>query len=439
MSTEPVLTQHKVTVLLIDDQPMIGEAVRRMLAGEPDIVFHYCRDAAKALDEAHRVKPTVILQDLVMPDIDGLTLVKTFRANEPTRETPMIVLSTKEEPTVKAEAFALGANDYIVKLPDRLELLARIRYHSKGYINLLQRNEAYEALQESQRRLANEVKQAARYVQSLLPEKLKKGDVRTDWRFVPSAELGGDSFGYHWLDDDHFAFYLLDVSGHGVGAALLSVSAMNALRSQALPQTDFRQPSQVLVALNNAFQMDQQNGLFFTIWYGVYHKPTRRIDYSGGGHPPALLVTGPSADAGHARSPRVARPDDRRGPRPGIRDRQHRARRLRQALSLQRRRLRDREDRQDHVAVQRVPRVHETGPARCRRAARRWTASSPTTGCSRAATSSSTTSRSSSSSSADEVVLDVGDPRGLTPRSPRVRSGGTAGKASVWRARRRLC
>ena len=76
MSAEPVLTQHKVTVLLIDDQPMIGEAVRRMLAGEPDIVFHYCRDAAKAIAEAERVKPTVILQDLVMPDIDGLTLVK---------------------------------------------------------------------------------------------------------------------------------------------------------------------------------------------------------------------------------------------------------------------------------------------------------------------------------------------------------------------------
>ena len=296
MSTEPLLTQHKVTILLIDDQPMIGEAVRRMLAGEPDIAFNYCRDATKALAEAARIKPTVILQDLVMPDIDGLTLVKNFRANEASKETPMIVLSTKEDPAVKAEAFALGANDYIVKLPDRLELLARIRYHSKGYIALLQRNEAYQALTESQKRLASEVKQAANYVQSLLPDKLKKGLIKTDWRFVPSAELGGDLFGYHWLDDDHFAFYLLDVSGHGVGAALLSVSAMNSLRSQALPNTDFRQPGQVLFALNNAFQMDQQNGLYFTIWYGVYHKPTRRVDYSGGGHPPALLINGPTAE-----------------------------------------------------------------------------------------------------------------------------------------------
>lgn len=295
MSTDAHFTEHKVTVLLIDDQAMIGEAVRRMLAGEADIEFHACRDATKALDEALRIRPTVILQDLVMPDIDGLTLVKNFRAQDETRDVPMIVLSTKEEPAVKAEAFALGANDYVVKLPDRLELIARIRYHSRGYIALLQRNEAYTALQESQKRLSDEVRQAERYVESLLPDKLKKGEILTDWRFVPSAELGGDSFGYHWLDDDHFAFYLLDVSGHGVGAALLSVSAMNALRSQALPNTDFRDPSRVLFALNNAFQMDQQNGLYFTIWYGVFHKPTRQVRYSGGGHPPAILIDGPSA------------------------------------------------------------------------------------------------------------------------------------------------
>jgi sigma-B regulation protein RsbU (phosphoserine phosphatase) len=296
MSLEPALTQHKASVLLVDDQPMIGEVVRRMLAGEDDIVFHYCKDATQAVARATEIKPTVILQDLVMPEIDGLELVRLFRENEATRETPMIVLSTKEDPKVKAEAFGLGANDYCVKLPDRLELLARIRYHSKSYIYLLQRNEAYKALQASQKMLAKDVAQAAKYVYSLLPDRLKKGDILTDWRFIPSAELGGDSFGYDWIDEDHFAFYLLDVSGHGVGAALLSVSALNALRSQSLPQTNFRDPGQVLTALNKAFQMDQQNGLFFTIWYGIYHRPTRRIDYAGGGHPPALLLTGPTPE-----------------------------------------------------------------------------------------------------------------------------------------------
>jgi sigma-B regulation protein RsbU (phosphoserine phosphatase) len=296
MSEKPRLTEHKVRVLLIDDQPMIGEAVRRTLAGEQDIDFHYCKDANRALEEAKRINPTVILQDLVMPDIDGLTQVKLFREDAATRETPMIVLSTKEEPKVKADAFALGANDYIVKFPDKLELLARIRYHSKGYINLLQRNEAYAALVESQRQLAHDVAQAAKYVRSLLPEKRKRGAVLADWRFIPSAHLSGDTFYYDWIDDDHMAIYLIDVSGHGVGPALLSVSALNAMRSQSLPQTDFRDPGQVLAALNRAFQMDQQNGLYFTIWYGLYKKSTRSIIYSGGGHPPALLLTGPSPE-----------------------------------------------------------------------------------------------------------------------------------------------
>ena len=93
---------------------------------------------------------------------------------------------------------------------------------------------------------------------------------------------------------------------------MLSVSALNALRSQSLPQTDFRDPGQVLTALNKAFQMDQQNGLFFTIWYGIYHRPTRRLDYAGGGHPPALLLTGPDAESARQLAARIAGPDGRR-------------------------------------------------------------------------------------------------------------------------------
>lgn len=287
---EQLLTEHKINVLLIDDQPMVGEAVRRMLEGEDDIDFHFVSDPTKAIPTAEELQPTVILQDLVMPEIDGMTMVKFMRVNSKLKDIPLIVLSTKEEPTTKAEAFALGANDYLVKLPDRIELLARIRYHSNGYINLLQRNEAYEQLRESRDEMRKELAVAADYVTSLLPEPVKEGDIQADWRFIPSASLGGDSFGYHWLDDDHFAMYLLDVCDHGVGSALLSVSAMNVLRSQTLPDTDFLKPDEVLVALNDSFQMDQQNNLYFTMWYGVYRKSDRTLTYSSGGHPPALLI-----------------------------------------------------------------------------------------------------------------------------------------------------
>src|SRR5262249_42837305 len=156
----------------------------------------------------------------------------------------------------------------LVKLPDKLELIARLRYHSKGYVAQLERNEAYRKLAESQAMLAKEGAEAARYVASLLPPPLTKGPVQVDWRFVPSTQLGGDSFGYHRLDDDHFAFFLLDVSGHGVGASLLSVSAMNVIGARSLPGVDFRDPGQVLAGLNNAFQMDKHNNKYFTIWYG---------------------------------------------------------------------------------------------------------------------------------------------------------------------------
>ncbi len=147
MPAEFSLTHHRITVLLIDDQAMIGEAIRRMLSTEPDIDFHYCQDPTQAIKAASQIAPTVILQDLVMPEVEGLTLVRYFRAHPKTREVPLIVLSSKEDPVVKADAFALGANDYMVKFPDKLEVLARIRYHSKGYINLLERNEAFEQLQ----------------------------------------------------------------------------------------------------------------------------------------------------------------------------------------------------------------------------------------------------------------------------------------------------
>jgi phosphoserine phosphatase RsbU/P len=235
-----------------------------------------------------------------MPDIDGLQLVRFFRANQATRQTPMVVLSSKEEPVIKAQAFGLGANDYLVKLPDRLELVARIRYHSRAYLNLLERDEAYRRLEESRRLLAEELAQAARYVQSLLPARVD-GDVRIDWRFVPSTDLGGDMFGYHALDRDHLALYLLDVSGHGVGSSLLAVSVNNLLASQSLPNTDFRDPGKVLARLNDVFPMERQNGKYFTIWYGVFERGRRRLAYSNAGHPAALLFTGPTAAAARLR------------------------------------------------------------------------------------------------------------------------------------------
>jgi two-component system chemotaxis family response regulator WspR len=145
--------ENAAMVLLVDDQAMIGEAVRRSLASEENIDFHFCADPHQAIAQAIQIKPTVILQDLVMPGLDGLTLVREYRNNPLTRDIPIIVLSTKEDALIKSAAFSAGANDYLVKLPDTIELVARIRYHSRSYMTLLQRDEAYRALRVSQQQL----------------------------------------------------------------------------------------------------------------------------------------------------------------------------------------------------------------------------------------------------------------------------------------------
>ena len=133
---------------------------------------------------------------------------------------------------------------------------------------------------------------AVAYIQALLPPPLTEGAVRADWRFVPSAQLGGDAFGYRWMDDTKFVMFMLDVSGHGVGSALLAASAANMLRSGGMGGLNPADPVAILQAVNAAFQMDDHNGLFFTLWYGVYHRTARILRYASAGHHPAILACG---------------------------------------------------------------------------------------------------------------------------------------------------
>jgi sigma-B regulation protein RsbU (phosphoserine phosphatase) len=141
----------------------------------------------------------------------------------------------------------------------------------------------------TQKRLNEDIAEASAYVVSLIPAP-RTMTPTTRWLYVPSTELGGDFFGYHDIDDDHLAFYLIDVCGHGVGAALLSVTVINVLRASGLALTDFRDPSAVLGTLNDAFQMERHNNLYFTMWYGVYERSTGMLRYASAGHPPAILV-----------------------------------------------------------------------------------------------------------------------------------------------------
>ncbi len=233
------LEHYKITVLLIDDQVMISEAVRRALSSEEDIEFHYCQDPTKAIKLAAEINATVILQDLVMPEVDGLMMVRYFRVNKATAKIPIIVLSTKEEASIKSEAFTLGANDYMVKLPDKIEMIARIRYHSKAYITQLERDEAFRALEESREKLA-EANLALQKLSSLdgltgianrrsFDETLQK-----EWK---RSIRGEKSIGLIMLDIDFFKLYN-DHYGHQGGDDCLKRVA-KGLESAIHRETDF--------------------------------------------------------------------------------------------------------------------------------------------------------------------------------------------------------
>ncbi|HEY8605826.1 MAG TPA: hybrid sensor histidine kinase/response regulator [Noviherbaspirillum sp.] len=144
----------RIKVMLVDDQPFIAEALRRMLSDQPDVDYCFESDPHAAIATALAQRPTVILQDLVMPQVDGFALLQQFRTHPALRQVPVVVLSSREDPQLKAQGFALGANDYLVKWPDKIELLARVRYLSNAYLSLLQRDAAFSALAESQERLA---------------------------------------------------------------------------------------------------------------------------------------------------------------------------------------------------------------------------------------------------------------------------------------------
>ena len=154
MTNQDKNTNSKIIrILLVDDQPIIAEGIRRMIINETDMQLTYIQDPSLAIETAAELNATIILQDLVMPDADGMTLLRFYKANTQTSDIPVIVLSSKEEATTKSEAFNCGASDYLVKLPDEIELIARIRSHAKNYILQKERDSAFFALSQMKKQL----------------------------------------------------------------------------------------------------------------------------------------------------------------------------------------------------------------------------------------------------------------------------------------------
>jgi PAS domain S-box-containing protein len=195
------------------------------------------------------------------------------------------VVANQSEESLKNRLFI-----FFEEISEQMALKQKLlQKENEAFLLLEQLSETNEALKHQNMMLHNELQQAAQYVQSLLPLPLND-KVVINQQFVPSLQLGGDAFDYYWLDSDRLVIYLVDVAGHGVKSALLSVSVLNLLRSKSLYKANFYEPKSVLTELNRVFQMSETGDDYFTIWYGVYNHQAKTITYSCAGHPPAILL-----------------------------------------------------------------------------------------------------------------------------------------------------
>lgn len=280
------LCSNPITILLVDDDRIHSRILEARLKGQGYQVL-IAHSGESALEQVRLSPPTLILCDWLMDGMDGLEVCRAIKQDPALDATHFILLTSRTRVEDRVIGLDCGADDFLSKPVDPDELLARVR----SGIRLHQANERLKLLADELRcqkeRMDQELAEAAGYVRSLLPVEVR-GTVVVDSRFVPSHELGGDSFDYFWLDDDHFVMYLADASGHGLAAAFPSISLHNQLRSRSL-SVDLHDPAEVLKALNSGFQMERQQGRYLTLWYGVYQSSSRTLRFASAGHPPALI------------------------------------------------------------------------------------------------------------------------------------------------------
>lgn len=256
-------------------------------------------DGAEGLRLSLEAQPDLILLDVNMPKLDGFGLCTLLQNNARLAEIPVIFLTSLDEAQDKVAGLEMGAVDYITKPYDIGEVTARIRNQLKIYHLTRELRRANEELREKQRQLDEDLRAAASIQKSLLPsDRLNLPQVAVAWRFWPCDLIGGDIFNILRISDDHLGFYIIDVSGHGVPAALVTVSITQSLHDYkekvGMMECDCAHqvlisPSALLSALDREYPMERFDK-YFTMAYMVLNFRTGELVYANAAHPPPVLL-----------------------------------------------------------------------------------------------------------------------------------------------------
>ncbi len=313
------MAEEPFSLLVVEDGASNREAMRRILDAQGYEVTT-AEDGERALSLIAGRAFDLVLLDVSMPGLDGFQVLRTLRERHSALDLPVIMATAHDVSEDVVRALELGASDYVTKPFDVAVLLARVRTHlslkrSVRQVmaleeHLTRRNAELEVanarLQVAHDRRKRDLEAAARIQEAFLPRGTPDvAGVRFAWAFRPCEELAGDCLNVFRLDADHLGLYVLDVSGHGVAAALLSVAAAHALSPTGGPNSilvregDGRpvSPAKVAELLNERFPWDDAKGQFFTLLYATFNVKTGELCYVSAGHPGAVLLGSGAAPA----------------------------------------------------------------------------------------------------------------------------------------------
>ncbi len=286
------------TILAIDDSAEVLLSIGATL--EPYYDVRVATSGTEGLSLAAEIHPALILLDVMMPGIDGYQTCAKIKENPAITDTPIIFLTTRQDTADKIKGLELGGRDYITKPFNGGELLARIRTQLEISSLTEQLLKLNEDLRGKQILLENDLRAAAEIQKSFLPPKPPECKrIEVAWQFHPCDAVGGDILNIFRLDEEHYGFYVLDVSGHGVPAAMVTASVNQQLQLSTgmilkksidyPPHYEIVSPSKVLTTLDQNYPLDRFDR-YFTISYMILNTRNGQILYSSAGHPPPFLL-----------------------------------------------------------------------------------------------------------------------------------------------------
>jgi len=275
----------KKKILIVDDNEINVGILKELL--EEQYVLATAGSGQQCLENINRFKPDIVLLDIIMPGMDGYETCRRIKSDSQSQTTHIILLSSKTSVDSRLKGYEVGADDYITRPFDGDELLAKIKVQ-------IRLREAIMNLASLHKQLSDELRLAGLVQRDFLPEKLPNYDnIRWAAAFFPTQLVSGDIYDVRHIDDQHVGFYVADVVGHGMPAALLTIFVKQAIIMSETVQNNHRvlSPAELMKNVNmRMFAQKLSDFQFATCCYCLININTLQLTYCGAGHPYPIFI-----------------------------------------------------------------------------------------------------------------------------------------------------